>query len=293
MKAIRIDNLKKTYKSGFINKKKTFALRGISFEIEEGEIFGFLGPNGSGKTTTILSMLNLIKKDSGKVLFFEKELEKDYKLFKDIGYVPEEPYLYNNLKVFEFLYLSSRLSEMEENNLKEKIDFYLGLFELSQKKEVYIKNLSKGQKQRVLLSLNFLIEPKVLILDEPFRGLDPLGIKNVREEIKKLKEKRKTVFLSSHIISEVEQLCTEVAIIKDGLLIWEGNPKEIPKSFGAFKIFYKFKEEKFEKNVKNQEELVNLLNEINLKGGEIVEILKEKSLEDYFIEKIGEKNGKN
>jgi len=293
MIALKIENLKKTYKSGFIIKKKTFALKGISFEIAEGEIFGFLGPNGSGKTTTILSILNLIKKDSGRVLFFEKELERDYKLFKEIGYVPEEPYLYNILNVFEFLYLSSKLSDIEENNLKEKIDFYLNLFDLNQKKDALIKNLSKGQKQRVLLALNFLIEPKILILDEPFRGLDPVGIKNVRDEILKLKEKGKTVFLSSHIISEVEQLCTKVAIIKEGILIWEGRPKEIPKSKSAFKVFYKFKEERFERDAKSQEELIKFLNEVNLNGGEVIEILKEKSLEDYFFEKIGEEDGKN
>lgn len=288
MIAIKIEDLKKTYKSGFLKKNKFLALKGISMEIREGEIFGFLGPNGAGKTTTILSMLDLIKKDSGRVLFFGKEIKENYEIFKEIGYIPEEPYLYNYLKVKEFLYLGAKLKEIEEG-LDEKIEYYLKLFELWEKRESIIKNLSKGQKQRVLLSLNFLIQPKILILDEPFRGLDPVGIKIVRDEILNLGKNGCTIFLSSHIISEVETLCSKVSIINDGLIIWEGNPKEIPKKETGFKVLFKLQDGTYSgKILKNQGELIEFLKEINNSAGEIIEILQETKLEDYFLEKIRE-----
>lgn len=287
MIAIKVENLKKTYKSGFLKKISFKALKDVSFEIKEGEIFGFLGPNGAGKTTTILSILNLIKKDGGKVLFFEKEIEKDIEIFKEIGYVPEEPYLYNYLKVKEFINLGIKLSGKKEP--EEKIENYLKIFDLWEKRENITKNLSKGQKQRVLLALNFLIQPKILILDEPFRGLDPLGIKIVRDEIEELGKKGSTIFLSSHIISEVETLCSKVSIINNGLIVWDGNPKEIPKKEEGFKAIYKTKDGVFSaKILKNQGDLIEFLKEINNSGGEIVEILQETKLEDYFLEKIRE-----
>lgn len=292
MIALRIENLKKTYKTGFFKGEKLEALKGISIQIEEGEIYGFLGPNGAGKTTTILSMLDLIKRDSGRVFFFEKEVQNNSEIFKDIGYVPEEPYLYNYLKVEEFLYFGAKLSNFEEKNLKEKIENYLKLFNLYEKRESIIKNLSKGQKQRVLLSLNFLIQPKILILDEPFRGLDPIGIKSVRDEILALSQNGKTIFLSSHIISEVEMVCNKVSIINNGEIIWEGNPRQIQKKESAFKIYFKIKKQAgeniIEKKFYNQDDLIVFLKELNSSGGEIIEILKEKSLEDYFLEKIRE-----
>lgn len=292
MIALKIENLKKTYKVGIFKKKKVEALKGISIQIEEGEIFGFLGPNGAGKTTAILSMLDLIKKDSGKIFFFEKEIKNNSEMFKDIGYVPEEPYLYNYLKVEEFLYLGAKLSNFEEKNLKEKIENYLKLFNLYEKKDNIIKNLSKGQKQRVLLSLNFLIQPKILILDEPFRGLDPIGIKSVRDEILVLSQAGKTVFLSSHIISEVEMICNKVSIINNGEIVWEGNPKQIHSKECSFKVYFKLKKQAeeniIEKKFYNQDDLIEFLKEINLTGGEIIEILQEKGLEDYFHEKIRE-----
>lgn len=289
MIAIRVENLKKTYKSGFIIKKRFTALKGISFEINEGEIFGYLGPNGSGKTTTILAMLNLIKKDFGNVFFFEKEIEKENEIFKDIGYVPEEPYLYNYLKVREFINLGIKLSGQEYKGLEEKIEKYLKIFDLWEKSESITKNLSKGQKQRVLLALNFILEPKILIMDEPFRGLDPVGIRTVRQEIEALSKKGSTIFLSSHIISELEALCSKVCIINNGLIVWEGNPKEIPKKEEGFKVLYKSKEGVFSvKILKNQEELLEFLKEINSSGDEIVEVLQETKLEDYFYEKVRE-----
>ncbi|MEJ5166556.1 MAG: ABC transporter ATP-binding protein [Thermoanaerobaculia bacterium] len=289
MIAIRVEDLKKTYKSGFLKKSKFQALKGVSFEIKEGEIFGFLGPNGAGKTTTILSMLNLIKRDSGKISFFEKEIEKDVEIFKDIGYIPEEPYLYNFLKVREFINLGTKLSGIEDKDIEEKIEKYLKLFDLWEKRENIIKTLSKGQKQRVLLALNFILEPKILILDEPFRGLDPVGIRIVRQEIEALSKKGSTIFLSSHIISEVEALCSKVSIINNGLIVWEGNPKEIPRKEEGFKVLYKSKEGVFSgKILKNQEELLEFLKEINFSGGEIVEVLQETKLEDYFYEKVRE-----
>lgn len=286
MIAIRIENLKKIYKSGFFKKKSFEALKGISVEIKEGEIFGFLGPNGAGKTTTILAMLNLIKKDEGKILIFEKELLKNPDLFEKIGYVPEEPYLYNFLKVEEFIRYGVKLSKYAQEKLNEKIERFLKLFDLWEKRNSLIKNLSKGQKQRVLLALNFLIEPDLLILDEPFRGLDPVGIKNVRDQILELSKKGKTVFLSSHLISEIEMVCNRVSIINDGLIIWEGQPSEISKDQKGYIIKFKGDEKLFEMKVRGQEELLTKLKEINEKNYEILEVKKEKGLEEHFLEKI-------
>lgn len=161
-----------------------------------------------------------------------------------------------------------------------------------EKRGSIIKNLSKGQKQRVLLSLNFLIKPKILILDEPFRGLDPIGIKIVRDEILALSQNGNTIFLSSHIISEVDMICNKVSIIKNGEIIWEGNPRQIQKKGNAFKVYFKVKkqvgENIVEKKFYDQDDLIEFLKELNSSGGEIIEILQEKSLEDYFLEKIRE-----
>lgn len=290
MSAIKIDNLKKTYKSGFLKKKAFTALKGISLEIPEGEIFGFLGPNGAGKTTTILCMLNLISRDEGNLFIFDKSIDTHPDIFQDLGYVPEIPYLYENLKVYEFLTFGAKLHRIRNQELKERMEYYLKLFDLWGKKDSFIKNLSKGQKQRILLALNFFIKPKLLVLDEPFRGLDPVGFKHVREEISRLAEEGSTIFLSSHILSEIEMVCSQVAIIHHGKIIWEGNPKEISRKGEGYRVYYKMpgENQEAEKKIDSQKKLLAFLKTITEKNGELVQVLREKRLEDHFLETVRE-----
>ncbi len=305
-KTIVIENLKKVYKSGFFKNKTIFSLKEISFEIQRGEIYGFLGPNGAGKTTTILLILNLIKRDGGKILLLGKENDKSKEIYKEIGYVPEEPFFYNYLKGEEILYLIGRLKGKDENFLKEKIPYFLEIFQLKEKGKRILKTYSKGEKQRLILAVNFLIEPEILILDEPFRGLDPIGVKIAKEEIERISKNGKTVFFSSHILSEVEMLCTKVGIINEGKMVWEGSPKEIYEKERKYKIFFKVPKEKeilfqrekgnlewYERGSLNQEELFKILDLIKENKGEILQILPDKKLEDYFIEKVKGENEKH
>lgn len=194
---------------------KHMGIRDISFDIKEGEIFGFIGPNGAGKSTTIRTLLNFIYPTSGKASIFGKDIVKDsLEIRRDIGYLPSEVYYYDDMKVSELLqysqafYKKGNLQRVKE--LSDRLDLNLN------KK---IEDLSFGNKKKVGILQALLHEPKLLILDEPTGGLDPL-IRNVFFELLKEENRRgATIFFSSHILSEVQSMCSRVAIIKDGELI--------------------------------------------------------------------------
>lgn len=202
---------------------KLTALDNISIELNEGDIFGFIGPNGAGKTTTIRSILGILKANSGEICVFGKNAWKEaVEIHKRIAYVPGEVSLWPNLTGGEIIDLFVRL---RGNNNKSQREELIKTFDLDVTKKC--RSYSKGNRQKVALVAALAAEADLYILDEPTSGLDPLMEKIFQQSIRELKEKGKTIFLSSHILSEVEQLCDRVSIIREGKIIETGTLKEL------------------------------------------------------------------
>ena len=207
---LKLDNVSKSFKGKTVVKN-------ISFEVCEGDIFGFLGPNGSGKTTTIRMILNLLKPDSGKIYICGYNNQKDFiKAIKNIGATIETPKFYPYLTGEENLNIMAKLSNLDSN----KVIDTLNIVGLSENKDKKFCNYSLGMKQRLGIGNALLSSPKVIILDEPTNGLDPKGIKEIRDLIVNLsKEKNITFIISTHLLYEVEQICNKVAILNNGSII--------------------------------------------------------------------------
>ncbi|MFZ5864021.1 MAG: ABC transporter ATP-binding protein [Nitrospirota bacterium] len=216
MDAILFDNVTKTYHTGF-RKKKIALAASLSLSIPPGEVFGFLGPNGAGKSTAIKILLNLIFPTSGRVLLFGQSA-CDAAIRTRIGYLPESPTVYDHLSPEELLWFGGKTSCMETSQIARRTDVLLGLVELDSVRRQRLRSFSKGMVQRVGLALALINNPDLVILDEPMSGLDPLGRRLMAAVIRQLKAEGKTVFFSSHIMRDVEDLCDCVGIIVQGRL---------------------------------------------------------------------------
>jgi len=219
----RVLELEKVYKSfslGFIPKRKP-VLKGISFYVNEGEIFGYLGPNGAGKTTTIKCILNLIFPDAGKISIFGQDSLKP-RARDRVGFLPENPYFYDYLTGQEFLAFYADLLGIHGQVKEEKIKQLLNLVGMEREADLQLRKYSRGMLQRIGLAQSLLNDPALVILDEPMGGLDPIGRKEFRDIIVSLKKEGKTVFLSSHILQDIEMICDRVAIILAGEIINQG-----------------------------------------------------------------------
>lgn len=206
----------KTFKEG-IRGKRVQALQDLSLTIGQGEVFGFLGPNGAGKSTAIKILINLIFPDSGSALIDGKDAgEKNVR--KIVGFLPENPYFYDYLTAEELLWFGGKASGMGKAEIKLRSDLLLTKVNLNQARKRPLRTYSKGMVQRAGLALALIHDPQVVILDEPMSGLDPIGRKMVGDVILELKEAGKTVFFSSHILSDVERFCDRVGIIVGGRL---------------------------------------------------------------------------
>ncbi|KYK37349.1 MAG: hypothetical protein AYK18_10170 [Theionarchaea archaeon DG-70] len=223
MNVIKTTNLTKIYKDWRGNT--TRAVDNLSLEIKKGEIFGFLGPNGAGKTTTIKMLLGLVFPTSGDFTLFGENLS--VKIKKKIGYLPEDPAFPSYFTAEEALSYYADLYEMKKDEKKEKINELLELVLLDNQKTKKVSQFSKGMKQRLGLAQALLPNPELVILDEPTSGLDPQGRKDVRDILLNLKSQKVTVFLNSHILSEVERTCDRVGILKDGILLSLGTIDEL------------------------------------------------------------------
>jgi len=214
---LSIKNLSKSF-----GKRK--AVDNLSFDIREGEIFGFLGPNGVGKSTTIRCMLSLIKPDKGDIEIFDKSVRKyQNSALQKVGALVERPDFYKYLSAYKNLSLLATM----DNAPSERIDEVLEIVGLADRKHDKVKAYSQGMKQRLGIAQALLSNPKLLILDEPTNGLDPRGMKEVRDLIQKLAEDGITIMLSSHLLHEVEQVCTMMAIINLGKLIKIGSVHDL------------------------------------------------------------------
>jgi len=229
MAAIEILGLEKTYMVGFWRKRPKRALLPLHLTVEHREIFGFLGPNGAGKTTTLKMLMGLVFPTAGGARILDKEWT-DPEVKAQIGFLPEQPYFYDYLTAHELLNYYGQLSGVPGKDRKLRIDEMLQRVGLTDIKGVQLRKFSKGMLQRVGIAQAILHNPKVVFLDEPMSGLDPLGRREVRDLILQLQQEGKTVFFSTHILSDAEALCDRVAIIHEGVLRGVGAVEELTKS---------------------------------------------------------------
>src|ERR1700741_5072711 len=197
--AIEIENLSKENPYGFLNLKKNMSLENLNMQVESGEVFGFLGPNGAGKSTTIKLLMRLIFPTSGTARILGKPIE-DVSMHQDIGYLPEQPYFYDYLTAAELLDYFARIHDLPAAERKQRVATMLKKVGLETAGKIQLRKYSKGSLQRAGLAQAILHDPKVVILDEPMSGLDPVGRREVRDIILELKQAGKTVLFSTHIL---------------------------------------------------------------------------------------------
>jgi ABC-2 type transport system ATP-binding protein len=223
--AIRIRDLRKDFRLGFIPKTHKI-LKGISFAVREGEIFGYLGPNGAGKTTTIKCLLGLIRPDAGTIEIFARShlLPRSR---QPLGFLPENPYFYDYLTAREFLAFTADLFGLDREEKKERIARLLALVGLERAADLPLRKYSRGMLQRAGLAQALINDPKLVILDEPLGGMDPIGRKEIRDIIVRFKDQGRTVFFTSHILQDIEMICDHVAIIVGGRIVKEGALRDL------------------------------------------------------------------
>jgi ABC-2 type transport system ATP-binding protein len=229
MSAIEILGLEKTYQIGFWPKRPKCALRPLHLTVEEGEIFGFLGPNGAGKTTTLKLLMGLVFPTAGSARILGREWT-DPAVKAQIGFLPEQPYFYDYLTAHELLDYYGQLSGVPGKDCQRRIDEVLQLVGLTDVNGVQLRKFSKGMLQRVGIAQAIFHNPKVVFFDEPMSGLDPMGRREVRDLMERLKHEGKTVFFSTHILSDAEALCDRVAIIHKGELRGVGAVEDLTAS---------------------------------------------------------------
>lgn len=304
---IEIENLSKDYEVGFWKKKKVRALDDLNLKVESGQIFGFLGGNGAGKTTTIKILMRLLFPSSGTARILGKDIS-DVKMHASIGYCPENPYFYDYLTARELMNYFGELFGFDAAHRKRKTEELLtkvGLDEKDWNKQ--LRKFSKGMLQRVGLAQSLINEPEIVFLDEPMSGLDPIGRREIRELIAELREKGTTVFMSTHILSDIEALCDRVAIMRKGRLAATGVLDELLTQSGetqSFEINIKGVSAEILQNslsnitratvsakpnganveVSDENEIEKVLQEMKKFGGKLVSVQPVKqSLEELFV----------
>jgi len=218
---IRVENVNKDVRPGFGLRKKRI-LHDISLSVEQGEIFGFVGPNGAGKTTTMKVLMGLIRATSGRATILGHEVGETA-FHREIGFLPEHPSFYDYLTGREILDFYAKLSGLDTAERKERVELLLDWVGLAHAAEQRLRTYSKGMLQRVGIAQALVHDPSVVFLDEPMSGLDPLGRKEIRDLILRLRDEGKTVFMNTHILSDMEMVCDRVAIIIGGRIRYQGR----------------------------------------------------------------------
>jgi len=233
MNAIDVVELYKTYR-GFFRRNGIEALKGVNLAVKEGEIFGLLGPNGAGKTTLIKILLGIAFADHGKASLFGIDSRR-VEARQSVGYLPEEHQLPEYLKAWRALDFFAKLYGLKER--RSQSDELLRLSGLEERRDSKVREYSKGMRQRLALAQALLNRPKLLILDEPTANLDPLGRKEVKDLLLKLKSEGTTVFISSHVLTEIERICDRVAILHRGRMLKEGTVEELTQQKSLEDVF--------------------------------------------------------
>lgn len=299
--AIETRKLVKTYKSrsGPIN-----VVNNLDLQVEPGEIFGFLGPNGAGKTTTIKILLGIIYQTTGDAFVLGKE-SGDIEVHKQVSYLPEKPYYYEHMTGMEIMQFYASLFGIRDN---AKCHSLLERVNLGNDMNRPISQYSKGMQQRVGLAQSLLNDPKLLFLDEPTGGLDPIAHIEIRDLILQFRDEGKTVFISSHELSDVERICDRVAIINKGEIVSQGRLEDLLIG-GRIEVTANNCPEALVAEVRDEETLVSInhgrvivdmpdshsadamVKRISAAGGEIVSVIpRRKRLEDLFLEAVGDDN---
>jgi ABC-2 type transport system ATP-binding protein len=222
---IRVEALHKEFRLGLM-RRRVAAVRGVSFEVERGDIFGFLGPNGAGKTTTIKMLTGLIAPTGGSATIFGTRVPSPESM-KRVGFLPENPYVYPYLTPTEFVELCARLSGLSRRAARARTRAVLEQVGVLYAADRPVRRLSKGMLQRTGLAAALVADPELLILDEPMSGLDPVGRKEVRDLIVDERRRGRTIFFSTHILSDVETLCDRVTILRRGEVVVSGRLHEL------------------------------------------------------------------
>ncbi len=225
MNAIELKNVSKFYRKDFWAPRVS-AVTDLTISVKKGVITGFVGPNGAGKTTTIKMIMGLIKPSAGKVSICAKDAFLPESR-KGVAYLCEQPYLYAHLTVFETLKFAADLLGLPSKPITDEIKKSLSIVELSEKRHLKVKELSKGMQQRLTMASALLGDPQILVLDEPMSGMDPPGRRLFRELFRKLGSKGKTVFFSTHVLEDIESVCDDVIVLSRGKLVFSGEVKTL------------------------------------------------------------------
>ena len=222
---IQVSDLRKEFRHGLF-RKRVEAVKRVSFQVNQGDIFGFLGPNGAGKTTTIKMLTGLISPTSGSAQLFGKSIPSP-EAMEHIGFLPENPYVYPYLTPREFVEMCGRLSGVSRKSVRDRTREVLELVGISYAADRPVRRLSKGMLQRTGLAAALVADPELLILDEPMSGLDPVGRKEVRDLILSERALGRTIFFSTHILTDVETMCDQVTILRKGEVVVSGRLSEL------------------------------------------------------------------
>jgi len=224
--AVSIENVTKVFPLPFRRGKGLLAVNDVTIQIPQGEVYGLIGPNGSGKSTAMKILLGLVAPTEGKSFIFGKESQK-VESKQDVGFVPENPYFYKHLSAIETLRFYGKLCGMPRREINDRAEEVLDLVELQNARDRRLGGYSKGMLQRIGLAQAILHRPRLLVLDEPTAGVDPVGSRKIRDLILRLREQGITVFLCSHLLEQVQEICDRVGIIFRGEIVREGQLEDL------------------------------------------------------------------
>ena len=293
---LKVENVTKYYGTNC-------AVNNLSFTVNDGEIFGLLGSNGAGKTTTFRMIMGLLDSNSGNITLNDKHI--DYDITEKIGFVTEERSLLTKLTVKEQIIMYGRLKGMTEKEILEKLDYWLNKFKIPEYKDRKIKELSKGNQQKIQFIAAVINDPILLILDEPFTGLDPINVKQLKDAIYDLKNKGTSIIFSSHQMEHIEEFCEKLVILVKGKAVLEGYLDDIKKAYRKKNIFIQGDINKEDITSidgvldileKNNELVVKISDESiidkvfnKIKNNKITKfVVEEATLNEIFIDKVGE-----
>ncbi len=302
MNALEIENISKRFGD-------FYAVKHLSFTIPEGTIYSLLGPNGAGKTTTIRMVMNIIIPDEGSIRILDQKMDEDMK--KRVGYLPEDRGLYPKMKVGELLLFLAELKSLQGQDARRRIDNWLERFELVDWKFKKVEELSRGMQQKIQFIATVIHEPDLIILDEPFGGLDPVNTKLLKDIMLEMKQKGRTIIFSTHRMEQVEMISDKICLINKAERVLEGDLNQIKQQYGKNTIildyageasfikdlpevekiddYGKFMEIKMKEQSDPQDLLYKLVDKIKINKFEV----REPTLNAIFIEKVGDKNAQN